>query len=211
MSSAASLASRRADLAQRLILDAGIDLLEHAGAGELTMRGVAAGAGISERTVFRYFGSRDELLDAIAQEATRRMTLPPDPASVAALFAYPAALFERFEATAALTRAALHPDIFHRIRTTEAKRRWKAIEALLDVAAPDRTVRERRLAAANIRYHLSATSWNYFRAYFGFSPADAIAAAQLAVAQALRALGIDDPALVPGDHGGRDAAPRRRR
>lgn len=47
--------------------------------------------------------------------------------------------------------------------------------------APRRLQRERKLAAANIRYCLSATTWHYYRFYFGFSLKDSIECARIAI------------------------------
>src|SRR6516225_9796699 len=95
---AATLTNRRNDLSRSLILDAALDVLERSGVSELTARAVAKHANISERTVFRYFPTRDEFLDAVAAEARSRMSLPPPPRDVDQLFAAPRALYEAFEA-----------------------------------------------------------------------------------------------------------------
>lgn len=185
-----ALLSRQADLTQRLILDAGVELLERDAAAEISVRSVARQAEISERTVFRYFATRDDLVDALAIEVFRRLDEPPYPKDVAGLVAYPKAMFERFEATATLTLAALHSEIYHRIRTRDAGRRLVAIRAVIDAAAPGRTDRERRLATANIHFHVVASTWRYYRYYFEFSLRDTVACAQMAIVQALAGLGV---------------------
>ncbi len=186
-----SLAARHADLTQRLILDAAVDLLETASVGELSVRAVAKRAEISERTVFRYFAAREDLLDAVAAEVARRTQAPPNPQTVAELLAYPEAIFARYEETSALTLAAMHSELFHRIRTTDAERRGAAIHALLDREAAGRPDRERRLAAANIHYHVVASTWRYYRFYFRMSLEDAVECARMAIRQALAGLGVD--------------------
>ena len=188
-----SLASKHADLTQTLILDAAMDLLETGSVTEFSVRAVAKRAEISERTVFRYFASRDELLDAVAAEISRRISAPPNPTTVEELIAYPKALFACFEAAAALTQAALQSELYHRVRSSVALDRGAAIRALIDRAAPHRPARERRLVAANIHYHIVATAWRYYRVTFGFSLDDATECARMAIVQALAGLGI-----VPG-------------
>jgi AcrR family transcriptional regulator len=185
-----SLAERHADLTQRAILDAALALLEEGALEDVTMRAVAARAAISERTVFRYYAMRDDLLEALAREVERRFALPPDPATVEELLAYPAALYGRFEANGALTRAALNSQFFDRFRSTVAQTRWKAAQAIVDRAAASRPARERRIAGANIRYHLSASAWRYYRDYFGFALDEAVECAQTAIAQALEGVGV---------------------
>ena len=105
-----------------------------------------------------------------------------------ALLAAPRALYARFEATANLTRAALHTELFHRMRETQAQARWKAVQRLVDELAPRKSERQRRIAAANIRYYLAASSWHYFRFYFGFSLEETIECAETAIGQTLAGL-----------------------
>jgi AcrR family transcriptional regulator len=183
-----TLAERRNDLSQQVILDSAVGLLEQSSLAELTARAVAKKAGISERTVFRHFATRETLLEALADEVRRRLELPPPPQSLDELRAAPGALYRAFEAKAALTKAALHTDIFTRMRETQAKQRWLAVRRLIDQHALRRPERERRIAAANIRYYLAATAWHYYRFYFGFNLEDSIAAAETAISQALEGL-----------------------
>jgi len=74
------------------------------------------------------------------------------------------------------------------MRETQARARWTAVQAIVDGAAPRRSARERKLAAANIRFYLAASAWHYFRFYFGFSLEDSIACAETAIRQSLEGL-----------------------
>lgn len=183
-----TLAERQADLTRQVILAAALDTLERGSVADLTVRAVAKLANISERTVFRYFATREEFLDAVADEVRARLALPEPPRTIAELKAAPRALYGRFEATRKLTLAALHTEIFHRMRETQARTRWAAVRELVHALAPRRSQRERRLAAANIRYYLSATTWHYYRFYFDFSLEDTIAAAETAIRDTLAGL-----------------------
>jgi AcrR family transcriptional regulator len=181
MSTTASLTSRHTDATQKLILSSAIELLEQSSVNEVTVRGVAKHAGISERTVFRYYATRDEFLDAVALEATRSMQTPPPPDTLEELIVYPKTLYSRFEEKAALVKAALHTDLFDRIREGVARERWEAVRALVNTHAKHRKERERKIATANIRYYLSATTWHYYRYYFQFTLNETIESAQAAV------------------------------
>jgi AcrR family transcriptional regulator len=185
-----TLAERLADHTERLILDAAVALLEHGDTPTLTVRAVAAAANLSERTVFRYFATRDDMLEAVAAEVGQRLDTPPVPAAIEELPAYPRALFTRLEAASQLTLAALHSEIFPRMRSAAAQQRWRDVRALLDAHAPGRPARERELTAANIRFFLAATTWQYYRFVFGFDLEDTIAAAELAIGQAIAALRV---------------------
>jgi AcrR family transcriptional regulator len=179
-----SLSERLADHTQGLILASAIDLLKQAPVDELTVRAIAARAHISERTIFRYFATREALLNAIAGEVSRHMALPADPCTMAELLNYPDTLYRRFEATAALTKAALHTELFSRMRNVQAQRRWESVRKVIDAHAPQTSESDRKLAAANIRYFLSATTWHYYRVYFGFGLNETIECARTAVLQA---------------------------
>lgn len=152
------------------------------------MRLLAQRAEMSERTVFRYFASRDDLLDAVAGEINARLAQPPVPDLLEELPGYPALIFKRFEETAALTCAALSAEVYERVRTTDLTGRGTAIRHLVDQAAPHVAADTRRLVAANIHYHVVATTWNYYRTRFGFSAAQTVAAARLAIEHAINAL-----------------------
>lgn len=186
---ARSLTSRQTDLTQGLILRAATDLLERSPLNEVSVRSVAREAAISERTVFRYFPTRVLLLDAMAGEITRRMAVPPAPQDLPGLLAYPAAIYGRFEAERELARAVLFSELYPRIRQN-AQNRAALHRALIDRLAPRRPERERHLVAANVSYHLVATTWHYYRFNFGFSLEDSVHCARLAIVQSLEGLGI---------------------
>jgi AcrR family transcriptional regulator len=179
------LSAKHTELTLRLILDAAIDLLESGSVRELSMRAVAHRAEVSERTMFRYFASREDMLDAVIAEARRRTQPPSHPRTVEELLAFPHALYSRFEETSALTRAMLESELYPRIMTSGGDGRAEAIRAIVDQVAPEQPDQKRRMVAANIQYHLVATTWRYYRFYFGFSITDAIACARLAIEHAL--------------------------
>ncbi|HEU4619725.1 MAG TPA: helix-turn-helix domain-containing protein [Gammaproteobacteria bacterium] len=198
MTKAASLAERRNDLTRALILEAAIGVLENGAVHELTVRAVAKRANISERTVFRYFASREAFLDAVAAEVQRRLDLPPPPASLEALEAAPRDLYRGFEARTNLTKAALHSELFPRMRDSYAKERWTAVRRVIDERWPERAERERRIAAANIRYYLAASTWHYYRFYMGLSLKDTIACAETVIRQSLASLEAGAPRAAGG-------------
>ncbi len=179
---------RTSEQTRLTLLAAAIAELEAGSVETLTMRAVAARAGTAERTVFRYFATREAFLDGVTEAVTETLHLPPVPTEPAGLVGYVASIYARFEARGALTRAALHPEIFQRMVETASKERWRATERCIDGAFPDVPVEERRVAAANIRYFLSATTWNYYRTLFGFTLEETTLAAQTMIRQALAAL-----------------------
>jgi len=181
MSTPISLKDRHSDATQQLILSTAIELLEAGSVSDVTARAVAKHAGMSERTVFRYFATRDDFLDAIAAEAAVRMQSPPPPATIDELLDYPKPLYRSFEDRAALVQGVLHTELFKRVRVTAAGERWTAVAKIIEAAVPERAKKERRLLATNVNYFLSATTWHYYRTRFELSAEDAIAAAKAAI------------------------------
>lgn len=181
MSSFISLNDRHTDATQKLILSTAIELLKTAGVTELTVRAVAKRAGMSERTIFRYFPSRDEFLDAVAADAVSRMQTPDPPASIKELLNYPEPLYQAFEANSSLVIAGLHTEIFQRVRVESARERWNAVSALINKRGGDRSKKERKIAATNVSYYLSASTWHYYRSNFELSLEDTIACARSAI------------------------------
>jgi AcrR family transcriptional regulator len=184
----ATLADRRNDMTLRLILDAAVELLEQGGVRELTMRAVAKRANISERTVFRYYATREDFLDAVAEEARARMNLPAPPRSMSELYEAPRVLYAALEAAQKLVIAGLHSELHDRIREAAARTRWKAIRKLIDEYAPASDARERKIVAANVCFYLGATAWHYYRFYFRMSPDETVSAAESAIRLALASL-----------------------
>ncbi len=61
-----------ADAASERILDAALDLVAASGLRSLTMEGAATRAGVGRMTVYRRFGDRKSLIDALAARESRR-------------------------------------------------------------------------------------------------------------------------------------------
>lgn len=181
------LAEMRSDLTVRVVLDAALRVLERSSVVKLTFRAVAEEAGISERTVFRYFATRDAFLDAIAAEATRRLELPPPPDSLEALYAAPRNLYAAFEAERNLTKAAVHSEFHGRMRE-RARPRWTAVRRLIDVAMPRANERKRKLAATMVQYLLSANAWHSMRFHFNLTLEESVECAESSVRAAIENL-----------------------
>jgi AcrR family transcriptional regulator len=181
MSSKISLRDRHTVATRDLILDIAVELLERSGVIDLTIRAVAKEAGMSERTVFRYFATRDEFLDAVAERVATRLHPPEPPQSIAELLAFPGPLYRSFEKRAQLVEATLHTEVFKRVRAGVANERWAAVAEIMKEAAPHRSKKERAIAATNINYFLSGTTWHYYRSSFELSLDDTIACAMSAI------------------------------
>ena len=189
-----SLTERLADQTRQWLVDAAIELLEQDPDSALVNAAIAQRAGVSDRTVYRYFPTRDALVDALAQDLARRLAVPPVPATVADLPAFAHALFASFERQAPLTRAALRPEVFGRMRDGQAAQRWSDLQALMEREFPQVDAEERRMATTTIRYLLAATTWRYYRDNFGFSADEAARCVATALGHILGGLPKAQPA-----------------
>ena len=185
-----NLTARHTDQTRQWILVAATDLLELQGLAQLSNAAVALRAGISERTVYRHFSTREALLDEVAVTVAARLDSPEAPHTAPELLAYPAQLFASFEARPALTRAALASEVFSRMRDGPAAKRWQAVQRILDEHQPPLGADDRLIAAANIRYLLTATTWNYYRQQLGLSAEQTVNCVRQALAAQLYSLGL---------------------
>src|SRR5436190_21572487 len=77
-----SLREEHAEAVRVRILSAVAELLEGGGADELTMPNVAAAAGVSLRTVYRYYPTREQLLEAAGRWIGDELFAHPYPGSL---------------------------------------------------------------------------------------------------------------------------------
>ena len=61
-----TLKDRQNAMTRQMIIESAVDELEHGSTEALTMRNIARRCNIAERTLFRHFASRDDLLDGFA-------------------------------------------------------------------------------------------------------------------------------------------------
>jgi AcrR family transcriptional regulator len=89
------------------IVDAAAQVIAESGVTELSMARVAARAGVALRTLYRHFGTRDELLHAIGEHFERDLkgSGPPMPQTPDEFIAAMPVLFEFFEANAEAVEA----------------------------------------------------------------------------------------------------------
>src|SRR5919201_4455712 len=80
--SSMSLREQHASATRERILGAVADLLERGDAEELTVPDVAAASGISLRTIYRYYPTREELLEAAGRWIGDELLQHPYPRNV---------------------------------------------------------------------------------------------------------------------------------
>ena len=183
-----ALLEKKAAFTVNLLLDAACDLLQTLDISELSFKVVSEKAEISQRTMFRYFRTRESFLDALTERLYAELDLPNIPDSVDALPDYIAMLYQKLDAQPRKVIVLLSADLLPRVLSTTAKQRLATLEALLAQTYPTASKLDIKKTAANLRYVMSASSWRYYRMHFDFDSVMATECAQLLVNQSLRYL-----------------------
>lgn len=159
MTPSAALRERQASVIDEAILDALANLLETENPDSILMAKVADEAGVSLRTLYRYFPTREDLFDAVGDHVVARLGLPADihgPDDVAANFLKSSARGARHPR---LMRSLLETSLGRRARSGHRGRRISGItEALAGVTSHLEPAEARRRAGA-IVYLSSLAAW----------------------------------------------------
>jgi AcrR family transcriptional regulator len=168
------LREQQAELTRELILRALVEQLERDGAEEITVPALARRSGVSPRTVYRYFPTRDDLLAAGADWIYARTfgDVPPEE-TIDDLPRNARVLAKRWEAHPRLARAVAQSSVGGVIRRHRRSQRLAAIRRAVDAAAPCLPERERREAAALLGYLHSLRLWVALRDDLGLSESEA--------------------------------------
>jgi AcrR family transcriptional regulator len=154
-----SLTDRRAALARDAILEALVAHLEAGDVDAVGMEELAREAGVSRRTLYRYFPSRAELI-AAAGDWVRSKVFGLDPAigddGIAASFRAGAA---RMQTRPQLARALLATESGRALRGSYRAARVDAIRREVRALAPDLPRRETDRAAAVLACLCSLQAW----------------------------------------------------
>jgi AcrR family transcriptional regulator len=160
-----SLRAQQAELTRELILRALIERLERDELAEVTVPDVAAAAGVSLRTVYRYFPTREKLLEAGADWIGEMLGRPA-----------PSTVDELLEVAESTRHFKDHPRLLRALGTTEAGRefrsvrraRWtKAVATVVGEVTGNLPEDEQRRAAAVIGYVDSLRGWLALHEDFG--------------------------------------------
>ncbi|MGH9062384.1 MAG: TetR/AcrR family transcriptional regulator [Acidimicrobiales bacterium] len=166
------------------VLDAIISELEDNAADDVSMADVAKSAGISLRTLYRYFPDRPSLLHAAGEHLYGSLGIPVDIAGPEDLSASLLDAARRLSTRPALTRALVRTTAGQATRSAVRGQRVDAINAALKPLTDGLDDDTARRATAVIAHLCSAASWVTIANESGLDDADA----QQAVAWAIDAL-----------------------
>lgn len=170
---APSLQDRRAALAREAILDALVSHLEAGDIDTVGMEDLAREAGVSRRTLYRYFPTRADLI-AAAGDHVRGRVFSIDPGigdgGIAATFR---AGTERMRGRPKLARALLATESGRAVRGAFRPARADAIRREVRAKAPGLPRREAERAAAILTCLCSLNAWVSLQEESGLSPEQA--------------------------------------
>jgi AcrR family transcriptional regulator len=164
-----SLREQHAEATRERILSAVAELLERDEADDLTMPGVADAAGISLRTVYRYYPTREELLEAVGRWIGDDLLRHPYPQTldeVAELFRVGCRDFDEHPG---LVRALALSQLGQRVRGYRRRERVQAISAALRDEVGDLPDEELRRAEAVLAYLHNILAYTALREESGLS------------------------------------------
>lgn len=183
---ASPLRERQKADTRALILATVERLLSDRSLGELSLATVAQEAGITERTVYRHFETREQLLEATWAAVNDAIGIKDFPRTAEELIERPKKLFPAFEERSEVIRAMLASPQGRELRLHANTQRQSAIRAAVKSARPNlREPALTRLCAA-VQVFCSASGWATMTDYWGLDSAEAGRAASEAIAELLR-------------------------
>jgi AcrR family transcriptional regulator len=164
-----SLREQNALAARERILSAVAELIEQADPGELTMPAVAEASGVSLRTVYRYYATREELLEAAGRWIGDELYKHPYPSDLDEV----ADLYQEgchdFDERPGLARALALSQLGQRARGYRRRERVEAIRRALRDELPGLTEEELRQAEAVLAYLHNILAYTSLREEHGLS------------------------------------------
>jgi AcrR family transcriptional regulator len=170
---AGPLRQRQAQQVRTALLEAAISQLEGSTHPDVSMADVAQAAGVSLRTLYRYFPDRASLLGAAGDHLYRSLGVPfviAGPENIAPSFREAA---RRLGTRPQLTRALARSESGNLSRSTVRRQRLEAIRGALKPLTDTLDPRTARRASAVIAHLCSAASWVSIADESGLSDSDA--------------------------------------
>ncbi len=196
-----TLRDRQRKVARDAILSALTDYVSERGRLDFSIAEIAERAGVSPRTVYNYFPTRNDLLEAVADWADEAMAergstiLPPSLDEVPDVIGPNFAIFEEMSGVAtALARLDTAVS-----RTRARERRTEAFVAAVKEAFPDMPPRQTRALGALLRQLVSVKAWYLLTYEHGLETKEASTIVSWAVEQIVGALRNGNFPSIDGD------------
>lgn len=179
---APSLRDAHKALTRTRIEDAAIALMEAEDPDALTLARVAAAAGVTERTLYRHFATRDALVAAVWARVSTSLVRVDEADTKETLVGHPRRLFAAFDGQAPLVRALVHTREGRELRMEGNGRRRARIVKAVREARPDLDGAARTRLAAVVQLLDSAYAWAAMQEYWDMDGETAGLAASEALA-----------------------------
>jgi AcrR family transcriptional regulator len=173
MSPGASLRERQAAVIRDAILEALAGRLDQEDPDDIAMPQVAADAGISLRTLYRYFPTREAMFDAVGDHVVARLGLPREVEGADDIVPVFLESARRGAQSPRLVRAMLWTRLGRRARSSHRRRRVDAFTAALGEVTSHLPPAEARRRAGAIVYLASLAAWITVSEECGLSAEDA--------------------------------------
>jgi AcrR family transcriptional regulator len=188
------LRAEQAAMTKDRIIDAAVALLQDTDPAAIGMQDVADAAGVSVRTVYRAFPTRDDLFDAVPVAIKERLAAAgPFPSTVEEYIRTSPTLVHALFELEPLYRALFATPAGRATHQREAPQRQDAIKDIFAVELNGLTARERRLFVAAMHLVSSSSSVFFLKDYADLDAAEAGAAMRFAIAALAAA--VRDPQL----------------
>jgi AcrR family transcriptional regulator len=154
-----SLRDRHNDATKELILDALVAQLSDTGPFEFSYFEVARRAGVSVRTVYRHFPTRESLFEAIGRRINERVGMPTYPDTADGVVALPRSLFPAFDRVPQLIRAQMKAGFGSEVRAHARRERLAMMQQAVKQIAGELSPERRTAAGGLLSCLLSADVW----------------------------------------------------
>jgi hypothetical protein len=185
------------ELTEARILDAALDLLRRQDLEALTIADIAAEAGVTERTVYRHFVTREDLLKALWPHLQRRVGSSGFPTTATDVVALPPRLFANFDREEGGMRGSVYSTAGRDLRLAVNEERKAAFVSCVRDARPDLEGDALIRLAAVVQLLDSAFAWVVMKDFWGLDGAEAGRAASEAIAVLLGVTNRTDQKVDP--------------
>lgn len=157
------LRQRQLEETRLLMVNTALDMLGEQPDEPVTHEEIAKRVQVGLRTVYRYFPSRSDLLDAIWQESTKRLRLTEFPDSEAKLLEAVVPVFSRMDENTGLMRGLLRSNAGQSLRRADNDRRRAGVVEALEEATKHLPKDERLRVVGVFQTLFSARAWEIMR------------------------------------------------
>lgn len=155
------LRQKQAEDTKELILSALAEQLASEGLQDFSIADAAKFAGVSPRTIYRYFPNREALLDGVAEWVDQKFPNLPHPRTLPEILQLVRQGFPEYDRQAKLVRALLVTKIGKSVRSHLFTRHWEMREALMPLKQQTTNEADGEAICALIQYLAMAETWNY--------------------------------------------------